>query len=81
MSEQITIATKPCVHCGKSGTIYPVWLRDYRIYMDGTHVQIAFPDLAPALREQIISGTHPECWDEIFGDEEEDEDDQSTEKS
>jgi hypothetical protein len=49
--------------------------------MNGAKVQDAFPTLSPALREQIITGTHPACWDEIFGDEDEDEDDQSTEES
>jgi len=80
MSNQVTIVTRPCVHCGKSGSIYPVWHQDYDRYMNGAKVQDAFPTLSPALREQIITGTHPACWDEIFGDEDEDEDDQSTEE-
>lgn len=35
-------------------------------YIQGVHVQEAFPDMNIGLREQIISGTHPECWDEMF---------------
>ena len=33
------------------------------------HAQNAFPDLSPAEREIIITGTHSKCWDKIFDDE------------
>jgi hypothetical protein len=33
----------------------------------GMLAQEAFPNLDIALREQIISGTHPKCWDEMTG--------------
>ena len=33
--------------------------------------QQAFPELPTEIREQLISGTHPKCWDEMFSDEEE----------
>jgi hypothetical protein len=45
-------------------------------YEAGAFVQDAFPDLDRQLREQIISGTHPECWTKMFApfdDEEETE--------
>ena len=35
-------------------------------YINGAHAQSAFPDMSIELREQIISGTHPKCWDEMF---------------
>jgi len=25
------------------------------------------PDLDLGLREQMITGTHPKCWDEVYG--------------
>lgn len=31
-------------------------------------IQYAFPTLTADEREQIISGTHPKCFDEAFGD-------------
>jgi hypothetical protein len=31
-------------------------------------MQEAFPDLDKALREQMISGTHPNCWKEVYGE-------------
>jgi hypothetical protein len=32
----------------------------------GAYVQDAFPYLSAPEREQLISGTHPKCWDEMF---------------
>jgi hypothetical protein len=38
-------------------------------YLRGNYVQEAFKSLAIPLREQIISGVHPECWDLMWGKE------------
>ncbi len=35
------------------------------------HVQDVWPEMSLAEREQIISGTHEECWEEMFADMEE----------
>ena len=32
----------------------------------GACVQDAFPELAPELREELISGICPKCWDSMF---------------
>jgi len=45
-----------------------IWEDDYARYLNGANAQDAFPDLLAPIREQIISGTHPECWNEIFKD-------------
>jgi hypothetical protein len=37
------------------------------------HVQDAFPYLSAGEREQIMTGTHPECWEKMFPEEDEDE--------
>jgi hypothetical protein len=40
--------------------------------MAGYLIQDAFPDLDLESREQLISGTHSECWDKMMkGDEDE----------
>jgi len=36
-------------------------------YELGVFVQDAFPNLSAGDREQIITGTHPECWSNLFG--------------
>jgi hypothetical protein len=66
-----------CRHCGQLSTIeadaqlltrLQAWTAD----PDRPYVQDSFPDLSADLREQIISGIHPACWDKIFpgGDDE-----------
>jgi hypothetical protein len=32
----------------------------------GEHVQDVFPELTPAERELIVTGTHDTCWDLLF---------------
>ena len=36
-------------------------------YLRGNYVQEAFKTLTIPLREQIISGVHPKCWVEMWG--------------
>ena len=39
------------------------------LYQQGTLIQNAFPRLTPEEREFLLTGTPPEVWDEMFGDE------------
>lgn len=65
-------ATKRCMHCGKPGII-GVNENELFAYLRGELAQDAFKTLPAPLREQVISGTHPECWDAIFGEPDPDE--------
>lgn len=38
-------------------------------WMSGTLLQVAAPHLTDDEREFMISGTHPECWDKVFPEE------------
>lgn len=58
-------ATKRCLHCGKTGFIN-VDEDELFNYLRGEYAQNAFKNLSAPLREQIISGTHPECWEAMF---------------
>lgn len=57
---------KVCVHChedvfiGVSKEQYDRW------YIKREYVQDVFPHIDYQLRELLISGTHPECWKEMF---------------
>lgn len=31
------------------------------------HIQDIFPELSPGMRELLISGMCPDCWDDMFG--------------
>ncbi len=65
-----TVVTNPCPVCGERSTV-EVPLDGYiRWQGEGALIQDAFPDFTPDEREVLITGYHPACWDDIFGEEE-----------
>jgi len=61
-----------CIYCNNVEVIdVPEFA--YQLYVTGTPVHEAFDFMSPAEREVIISGTHPNCWEELFGSLEEEE--------
>lgn len=60
-------ATKRCGKCGKGGVIMVDEDQLFK-WLTGSLIQEAFPFMDVSLREQMISGMHPECWDAIFAD-------------
>lgn len=68
--------TKSCFHCGAGGYV-KVKTPDLLDYLERRkYAQDAFHYLPVSQVEQIISGTHPDCWDKMFPPELEDEDEQ-----
>jgi hypothetical protein len=67
----VTIETKRCTHCGELGELQ-VSSDGLSLRNAGALMQDAFPELSAPLREQLISGTHPACWERMFsiGDDE-----------
>ena len=63
----MTAITKPCTHCGETSKLR-VDADAYRQWVSGALIQDAFPDMDADNRELLISGTHPACWDTMFGD-------------
>ena len=61
-----------CPHCHKLQTIEVNEIQ-YSDWMAGKNIQKAFPDLTADQREILMSGICPECWDEIFQDEDEED--------
>jgi hypothetical protein len=61
-------ATRRCPVCLKTGFV-DVKEDELFTYLRGEYVQNAFKSLTIPLREQIISGVHPACWDEMWGQE------------
>ena len=71
MSTMVKVKTKRCIHCGETGIIEIPQVdfdKGAPLYEAGAYIQDAFPNLSADQREQIISGTHPKCWDYIFAD-------------
>jgi hypothetical protein len=78
MTSETTILTKPCFVCGEDGFVV-VSQASYDKWKQGVHIQDAMPEMPAPLREQLMTGTHPKCWEEMFsgfGDEDELECDQ-----
>jgi hypothetical protein len=38
-----------------------------RWQINGEYIQTVFPHLDVHIREWMISGTHPACWEDLFG--------------
>ena len=65
----IIIKTKTCQVCGN----YELWSLDrgaVERWQAGELIQDAFPHMSIDDREIMISGTHPECWNKLFGEKE-----------
>lgn len=54
-----------CTVCGEKSTL-SVLEDEYDDWKSGTLIQKAIPSLNPNEREKLISGTCPECLDEMF---------------
>jgi hypothetical protein len=65
----VTVATPKCVVCKTPGRME---VDDQQIvaYAKGALIQHAFPTMSPGQREQLMTGTHPECWVTLFPPEE-----------
>lgn len=59
-----------CPMC-KSFTFVCVDAFDYGDWQNGKHAQDAFPYLSANEREMLISGICPDCWDKMFGGDDE----------
>jgi len=67
----VTVPTNRCFMCGEEGTV-EVIRKDWHEYMwDNPRktVQEYFPYLDASMREQIISGSHPKCFDTLIEEE------------
>lgn len=58
-------ATRKCSRCGKAGFL-SVDEDQLFEWLSGGLIQEAFPGMPAPLREQLLSGIHPECWENIF---------------
>lgn len=65
----ITIRTPSCPVCVDS-SILAVDREKYDRWRAGEHIQHVWPDWTPGQRELLISGTHSDCWVQLFGPDE-----------
>lgn len=62
--ETIDIKTT-CPMCGKN-TVITVTKTQYERYQNGELIQNCFPEMKPEIREMLITGICPECWDKFM---------------
>ncbi len=73
----ITLVTPKCVHCGQNGFVKVTEEQQEfakQKLASGSYYADAYPFLSPSIVEMFISGTHPECWNQMFPPEEGEED-------
>jgi hypothetical protein len=66
------VRTPTCGICKQDGVV-EVPSIGFLQWNFGMLIQDALPDLDIALREQMMSGTHPKCWEIMTQDEEDTE--------
>jgi len=66
---QVIVTTKRCFHCGETGELV-LGAQEAEfgesLRARGGLIQECYPNLPKAEREQIMTGTHGACWDEMF---------------
>jgi hypothetical protein len=65
----IAVTTAACVMCKRKSRLN-IPRDGYREWLNGALIQNALPDLTDDERELLLTGTHPDCWDIAFPDEE-----------
>jgi hypothetical protein len=65
------VVTPACINCGQTSTVKGLRVDDVARWLTGVHVQDVWPEMPPPQRELLITGTHPECWEAMFGSPEE----------
>jgi len=65
--DNTSFVTPVCGRCDKSSVVLVPTDR-FKSWQSGQHVQNAFPELSEVVRELLMSGTHPECWEAMFAD-------------
>jgi hypothetical protein len=64
------IENPTCTVCGLGSKTTVDWLQ-YLVWQGGGLIQTAFPNMSAGQREMMISGTHPFCWKEMMGEDDE----------
>lgn len=59
-----------CFNCGKEVELPITQTQVDNWHKKGTLIQREFPELSASQREMLLTEICPECWDEIFKEEE-----------
>ena len=70
LSNTVLVNNPKCLICGHGSQTRVDWLK-YQRWQSGQLIHTVFTNLTPAQREVMISGTHPYCWKETMGEDDE----------
>ena len=62
----VAVEVGPCIVCQQK-TLFNIPREVAEKINEGYSVQESWPYSTPDDREMLISGTHPACWEEMFG--------------
>jgi hypothetical protein len=68
--DHLTVTTKACMVCKRTSRL-TVLREAFLLWQRGELLQVAMPDLTDDELELLLSGTHPDCWDIAFPEEDE----------
>ena len=68
--------TKTCSWCCGFSAISMTYRQHEAYVKRDSYIQDIFPHISHSLREVLITGTHPECWIEMFAELDEDEEEE-----
>ncbi len=69
MASNAYVVTNPCISCGAVSHVQ-VDEDKYNEWQNGKSIQDVWPDKDTNWRELLITGTHGDCWDKMFGPDE-----------
>lgn len=65
-TQMVTVVCRPCAVCGKQAEV-SMTVDQFGRWQTGEFVQIVLPHMSASERELLISGTHPACWNKLYG--------------
>ena len=68
--DTINVTTNPCIMCGETSKV-EMLVHHYLEWQKGGLLDRVCPEMPKETREMLISGTHPDCWDKMFQEDEE----------
>jgi hypothetical protein len=64
------VETMPCPSCHQPGSVDVDSREYYKLITSHLHIQDAMPTTPAPVREQLMTGMHPSCWDAMAAEEE-----------
>ena len=60
-----------CPLCGKGNKPIELDRKAFDAWWNGVHIQNAFPMILSSVRETMLNGCHPKCFNEMFKEDDE----------